>query len=101
MYYMYNPLCFHVLQDSLVTIKKGGNPGRIYSNRCPSQPDNDELMLDALNFLSLEFGVIPLGLAKTFAATSCEQIISGNPQSKAGMYWFTNGTAIQQEYCNF
>ena len=58
-------------------------------------------MVDALNFLSLEFGVIPLGLAKTFAATSCEQIISGNPQSKAGMYWITNGTTMQQEYCNF
>ena len=83
------------------TIKRGRNPARIYSNGCPSQQDNDELLLDMLKFLSIEFGVNPLGLDKTYAAISCDQITSANPQSKAGIYWITNGTTIHQEYCYF
>ena len=92
---IYNPSCF------FTAIKRGGNQGRVYYNGCPSQQDNDELVLDVLKFLSIEFGVIPLGLARTYAATSCEQIASANPQSKAGMYWITNDTTRQQEYCSF
>ena len=37
--------------------------------------------MDVLKFLSIEFVAIPLGLAKTYAATLCEQIASANPQS--------------------
>ena len=99
--YIYIILVFLVNQGYLTTIKRGGNPAKVYSNSCPSQQDNDELLLDVLKFLSIEFGVNTLGLDKTYAATSCDQITSANPQSKAGMYWITNGTTIEQKYCYF
>ena len=74
---------FHVY---FIAIKIGGNPGRFYSDSCLSPQDNDEILLDVIKFLSIEFGVNPLGLAKTYAATSCKEISSVNTQSKAGMY---------------
>ena len=81
-------------------IKRGGNPISIYSNGCQSEHDNDDILEDLLMFLSSEFGVVPLGLAKSYAAGSCQEVADASPQKKAGLYWITDGNNTKQEYCN-
>ena len=82
-------------------IKKGGNPVRVYANGCPSEQDNEDILVDVLGLLSSEFGVVPLGLARSYAATSCEEVARASPHSKAGLYWITDGSnTAHQEHCN-
>ena len=83
-------------------IKRGGNPVRVSANGCPSEQDNEDILVDVLGLLSSEFGVVPLGLARSYAATSCEEVARASPHSKAGLYWITDGSnTAHQEYCNF
>ena len=81
-------------------IKRGENPIR-NSNGCSSAEDNEDILGDVLQLLSSEFGVVPLGRAKSYAATSCQQVANARPQNKAGLYWITDGTNTRQVYCNF
>ena len=83
-----------------LAIRRDGNPVRVY-NGYPSKEDNKDILVDVLQFLSSEFQVVPLGRAKSYAATSCTQVADASPQNKAGLYWITDGTHTQQEYCNF
>ena len=83
-----------------LAIRRGANPVRVY-NGCPSEEDNEDILVDVLQLLSSEFQVVPLGRAKSYAATSCMQVADASPQNKAGLYWITDGTHTQQEYCNF
>ena len=57
--------------------------------------------MDLLQLLSTEFGLVPLGRAKSYAALSCEEVADASPQNMAGLYWITDGNYTQQEYCNF
>ena len=82
-------------------LKRGANPGRVYTHGCPSEEDNENLLGDVLQLLSSEFGVVPLGRAKSYAATSCKEVADASPQNKAGLYWITDGNNTQHEYCFF
>ena len=57
--------------------------------------------MDSLQLLSTEFGLVPLGRAKSYAALSCEEVADTSPQNMAGLFWITDGNNTQQEYCNF
>ena len=57
--------------------------------------------MDLLQFLSTEFGLVPLGWAKSYAALSCEEVADASPQNKEDLFWITDGNNTQQEYCNF
>ena len=85
-------ICTHIER---LAIRRGVNPVRRVNNGCPSEEDN------MLQLLSSEFQVVPLGRAKSYAATSCMQVADASPQNMAGLYWITDGTHTQQEYCNF
>ena len=80
-------------------MKRSINPIRIHSNGCPSKHGNEDILEDVLMFLSSEFGVVRLGLAKSYAAGSCQEVADASPQNKAGLYWITDGNNTQQEYC--
>ena len=75
---------------------------RVSANGCPSEQDNEDILVDMLGLLSSEFGVVPLGLARSYAATSCEEVARTSPHSMAGLYWITDGSnTAHQEHCNF
>ena len=75
---------------------------RMHANGCPSEQDNEDILRDTLKLLSFEFGVVPLGLTRSYAATSCEEVARASPHSKAGLYWITDGSnTAHQEHCNF
>ena len=95
--YDHNCLCFYMTG---LNIRRGRNPPKIYNNGCPSERDNEDILVDVLKLLSSEFGVVPLGRAKYYAAISCMQVADASPQNKAGLYWITNGTNTRQEFCN-
>ena len=82
------------------SIKRGANPVRVY-NDCPSEEENEDILVDLLQLLFTEFGLVPLGWAKFYAASSCEKVADASPQNMAGLYWITDGTNTQHEYCNF
>ena len=90
-------ICTHIERFA---IRRGANSVRVY-NGCPSEEDNEDILVDVLQLLSSEFQVVPLGQAKSYAATSCMQVADASPQNKAGLYWITDGTNTQQEYSNF
>ena len=93
-------LTFICTRIERLSIRRGANPVRVYKG-CPSEEDNENILVDVLQLLSSEFQVVPLGRAKSYAATSCMQVSDASPQNKAGLYWITDGTHTQQEYCNF
>ena len=93
-------LTFICTRIERLVIRRGANPVRVY-NGCPSEEDNEDILVEVLQLLSSEFQVVPLGRAKSYAATSCMQVADASPQNKAGLYWITDGTHTQQEYCNF
>ena len=64
-------ICTHIER---VAIRRGANPVRV-SNGCPSEEDNEDILVEVLHLLSSEFQVIPLGRAKLYAATSCMQVL--------------------------
>ena len=66
-------------------IKRGGNPVRVSANGCPYEQDNEDTLVDVLGLLSSEFGVVPLGLARSYAATSCEEVARASAHNKAGL----------------
>ena len=73
---------------------------RVSVNGCPSEQDNEDILVDVLGLLSSEFGVVPLGLARSYAATSCEEVARASPHSKTGLYWITDGSnTAHQEHC--
>ena len=80
-------ICTHIER---VAIRIGANPVRV-SNGCPSEEDNEEILVEVLQLLSSEFQVVPLGRAKSYVATSCMQVADASPQNKAGLYWITDG----------
>ena len=90
-------ICTHIER---VAIRRGANPVRV-SNGCPSEDENEDILVEVLQLLYSEFQVVPLGRAKLYAATSCMQVADTSPQNKAGLYWITDGSNTQQEYCNF
>ena len=57
--------------------------------------------MDLLQFLSTEFGLVPLGRAKSYAALSCEEVADASPQNKNGLYWITDGNNTQQKKLHF
>ena len=82
-------------------MKKGSNPIKFSSNGCSPERDNEDISVEVLHLLSSEFGVVPLGRARSLAASSCEQVAAASAQNTSGFYWITDGTTTQQEYCNF
>ena len=83
-------------------IKRGSNPARVSANGCPSEQDNEDILVDVLGLLSSEFGVVRLGLARSYVATSCEEVARASVHSKAVLYWITDGSnSAHQEHCNF
>ena len=68
-----------------LAIRRVVNPVRVY-NGCPSEEDNEDILVNVLQLLSSEFQVVPLGRVKSYAATSCMQVADASPQNKAGLY---------------
>ena len=93
-----------MLHIERVAIRRSANPVRV-SNGWPSEDDNEDILVEVLQFLSSEFQVVPLGRAKLYAATSCMQVADASPKNKAGLYWITDGikpnknTATSEAQC--
>ena len=73
-----------------------------FSPDCPSDSVAEDILTDALQLLVSDFDVRPLGLIKSYAAVSCDQIIIAGPGSKSGLYWIRDRDGdVNQVMCEF
>ena len=63
-------LTFICTNTERVAIRRVTNPVRV-SNGCPSEEDNEDILVEVLQLLSSEFQLVSLGRAKSYEATSC------------------------------
>ena len=82
-------------------VRKGTYAARS-SPDCPSDSVAEDILTDAIQLLASDFDVRPLGLIKSYAAVSCDQIFIAGPGSKSGLYWIKGRDGdVNQVMCDF
>ncbi len=82
-------------------VQKGTYAARS-SPDCPSDLVAEDILTDAFQLLASDFDVRPLGLIKSYAAVSCDQIVIAGPGSKSGLYWIRGRDGnVNQVMCEF
>ena len=82
-------------------IRSGVYKAKLIVNDCPSESINEDVLVDMLQLLASEYGVNPLGLARSYPAMSCDQVYEANPRSKSGLYWIIFNDMSIRSYCEF
>ena len=82
-------------------VNGGSYKETITRDSCPTSQSREEITLDILQFLAVEHGLRPLGVAREYAAESCDLVAQVNPGSESGLYWIYNDGNPEQEYCMF
>jgi len=87
----------HALGDLALT---AGSHPITFTSGCPSEQTRDGILSNVIQLIASRFGVTPIGLAKSFAASSCEQALSLHPQANGQLFWIRLGEGIQLQPCN-
>ena len=82
-------------------IRSGAYEARPIVNGCPSESVEEDILVDVLQLLASEYGVHPLGLARSYPAISCDQVYEANPSSESGLYWIIFHGMTVRSYCEF
>ncbi len=59
----------------------------------------DDTLVDVLQFLSVHFGVNPVGFARQFPATSCQEALRLHA-NKDHFFWVKDGHMVLLRQCN-